>query len=303
MPLHPQVQVMLDAMSQMDMPPIETLEPAAVRAMMNQPMSVGAPVARVEDRRIPGPVGDIPVRIYWPGEGSAKRLVVFFHGGGFVLCNLDSHDAQARLLALAADAVVISVDYRLAPEHPFPAAQEDCYAATCWALEHAAELGARPETLAVAGDSAGGCLAAAVCLMARDRGGPAIAYQMLIYPVTDAAMDTASYRDNAEGYFLSAGMMAWFWGHYLASPEDATAASPLRAGNFAGLPPASVITAEYDPLRDEGAAYAQALQQAGVEVSYRCWEGMIHGFSGMLGAIDAAEQSLRAIAEEYCRRV
>lgn len=306
MAVHPQIQPILDMMSQAGMLAIETQEPAAVRAMMDLPMGAETEaVAKVEERSIAGPAGSLALRIYTPVGSGPHRLVVFFHGGGFVVGTLDTHDALARALANTAGAVVVSVDYRLAPEHPFPAAPEDCYAATEWVANHAGELGARAETLAVAGDSAGGALAAGVCQMSADRQGPSIAYQILLYPVTDCNFETGSYRDNAEGYFLTRAMMEWFWGHYLAAPADADRpyCAPLRRGDLTGLPPASVVTAQYDPLRDEGEAYGVRLAEAGVEVRSHRWDGMIHGFVSFLDGVDSARQALAQAADEYRQAV
>lgn len=257
------------------------------------PRAAGQPVAKVEDRSVPGPAGEIPVRIYAPAAAGPLPLLVYFHGGGFVVCDLDSHDGLCRSLTHATGCITVSVDYRLAPEAKFPAAPEDCFAATRWVAEHARELGGDAARLAVAGDSAGGNLAAVVALMARERGGPALVHQLLIYPVTDHGFDTASYKANAEGYFLTRDMMRWFWGHYLAKPEDGSHphASPLRAPDLSGLPPATVVTAEYDPLRDEGEAYARRLEKAGVPVELRRYPGMIHGFFGMADAIDRAREA------------
>jgi acetyl esterase len=220
--------------------------------------------------------------------GGALPGIVYFHGGGFVIGNLDSHDGTCRALANASGCAVVSVDYRLAPEHRFPAAPEDCYAALRFVAERGAELGIDARRLAVAGDSAGGNLAAVTALLARERRGPDVRFQLLVYPVADHAFDTPSYRDNAEGYFLSAAMMRWFWGHYLERPEqgDDPLASPLRAKDLAGLPPALVITAEYDPLRDEGEAYAARLKQAGVAAELLRYDGQIHGFFSLFDALD-----------------
>jgi acetyl esterase len=189
--------------------------------------------------------------------------------------------------------VVVSVDYRLAPEHKFPAAAEDAYAATQWVADHADELGGDPDRIAVAGDSAGGNLAAVVALMARDRGGPPLRFQLLVYPVTDFSFDTDSYRENAEGYFLHRASMEWYWRQYLASDDDGIDpyASPLRADDVTGVPPAMVITAEYDPLRDEGEAYGRKLADAGVDVSIRRFDGMFHGFFSMGAFLDGAKQA------------
>jgi acetyl esterase len=298
MPLDPQAKALLDALP--PMPDFSTLDLALVRAGMEAgPFAAGDPppeVARVEDRTIPGPAGDLKLRVYTPEGAGPFGGLVFFHGGGFVLCSLDSHDGQCRSLAHEAGVVVVSVDYRLAPEHPYPAAPEDCHAATKWVAEHAADFGIDPARLAIGGDSAGGNLTAVTALMARDRGGPPLRFQLLVYPVTDRCFDTASYRENAEGYFLTAGMMRWFWDHYLCDPAhaDDAYASPLRAKDLSGLPPALCITAEFDPLRDEGEAYAARLRGAGVEATTSRYDGMFHGFFGMAGVLD---QGRRAIAE------
>ncbi len=240
----------------------------------------------------------MPVRVYTPqGEGPFPGLV-YFHGGGFVLCNLDTHDGICRSLANAAGCVVVSIDYRLAPEHPYPAAPEDCYAATQWVAKNGAELDIDVSRLAIGGDSAGGNLTAVTALMARDRGGPTLRFQLLVYPVTDCAFDTASYRENAEGYFLTIGMMRWFWQKYLTDPAQARDgyASPLRAADLANLPPGLCITAGYDPLRDEGEAYAERLRKAGIDIRTSRYAGMFHGFFGMGGQIDKAREAIAEAA-------
>jgi acetyl esterase len=285
MPLHPSVPYVLEVLSaaQPDISQATAAEIPAIRqGEVLPPVASPTPVGRIENRRIPGPAAEIPLRIYWP-ETPPRGLVAFFHGGGFVLCSLDSHDELCRLLCRGSESIVVSVDYRLAPEHKYPAAADDCYAALAWCAAHARELGADPARIAVAGDSAGGNLAAVTALRARDLGGPAIRHQALIYPVTDCAFDTASYRDNAEGYFLTAATMRWFWGHYLESPAQAGEpyASPARASDLGGLPDATIVTAEFDPLRDEGEDYARALAAAGVGTLLRRYDGMIHGFVSM----------------------
>jgi len=296
MPLDPQCQLVIDQLAALSFD-WTSLEPARVRAAFAaMPLVPGEAVARVEDRTLPGPAGPLPVRVYAPaGAGPAPLpALVYFHGGGFVLCNLDSHDGTCRSLANAAGCAVVSVDYRLAPEHRFPAAPEDCYAATRFVAENAAAFGVDPRRLAIGGDSAGGNLTAVVALMARDRGGPELRFQLLIYPVTDCAFDTPSYRENGEGYFLTAQQMRWFWEHYLARAAQAADpyASPLRAEKLEGLPPGLVITAEYDPLRDEGEAYAARLREAGVAVTLSRYDGMIHGFFGMGAAIERARAAV-----------
>ena len=295
MSLDPQAKALLDLMP--PMPDFSTIDLALVRAGMTAGvMNTGdpEPVAKVENRTIPGPAGEVPVRVYTPSGAGPHPGLVFFHGGGFVLCNLDSHDGICRSLTNAAGCVVVSVDYRLAPEHPYPAAPEDCYAATQWVAKNGSELGIDVSRLAIGGDSAGGNLTAVTALMARDRGGPALRFQLMIYPVTDCGTETASYRENGEGYFLTTGMMRWFWDKYLADPKQAGEgyASPLRAADLANLPPGLCITAGYDPLRDEGEAYAERLRKAGVDVRTSRYPGMFHGFLSMTAQLDKAREAV-----------
>jgi acetyl esterase len=243
-----------------------------------------APVRSADDVVLTGPAGELPARVYRPEADGAVPTIVFLHGGGFVLGDLDTHDDHCRLLCAELDAVVLSVDYRLAPEHPFPAAYEDCLAATRWAGDHLDELGGDVERLVVAGDSAGGNLSAAVALACRDDG-PRLAAQLLLYPGVDFtdSGEHPSRVTNGEGLFLTAEDMRWFGGHYV--PDEAQRADPrasvLLAQDLSGLPPALVATAEFDPLRDEGEAYAAALAQAGVEVALQRYDGLIHGFFGL----------------------
>ncbi|MEU1146032.1 alpha/beta hydrolase [Streptomyces sp. NPDC005863] len=261
-------------------------------------------VGSVADRTVPGPPGapEIPVRVYLPDprrRPGPRPTVVFFHGGGYTLCGLDSHDATARRLTARSGAAVVSVAYRLAPEHRFPAAVDDAYAALCWAADRSAALGGDPGALVTAGDSSGGGLAAAVALRARDAGGPALALQVLIYPLLDAAQNTASYRENAHGYFLTAAHLRWFWRQYLGPDGGGThpLASPLRAADLTGLPPAHLVTAGCDPLRDEGLAYAERLRAAGVHVALAHHPGMFHGFLGFPELLPDAGSALADVAE------
>jgi len=282
MPLEPQTKALLDAMTKsgasLDFGQMSAAE--ARRRMESNPISRGSaePVAKVEDRLIPGPGGELAVRIYTPDAPAPRPAIVYFHGRGWVLGNLDGSDAHRRALANAASCAVVSVDYRLAPEAKFPAPVEDCYAATLWVAENAAGLGCDPKRIAVAGTSAGANLAAVVPLMARDRGRPPLAFQVLVYPITDGGMNTRSYRENADGYFLTAASMAWFWKQYISDDTDRVHpyAAPIKASDLSGLPPALVITAEFDPLRDEGEAYAERLRAAGVRVTCTRYEGTIH---------------------------
>lgn len=287
MPVDPEVQALLDMMAAIGTPALNTLSPEDARKVMELFAELSGlipePVARVEDRLIPSPTGQIPVRVYIPQGSGPFPVLVFFHGGGWVLNSIETYDEFCRALTNAASCIVVSVGYCLAPEHKFPAAAKDCYAATKWVAQNANAIGGDPTRVAVGGDSAGGNLAAVVALIARDRGYPPLVYQMLIYPVTNFAFDTPSYRENAEGYFLTRDDMVWFWNLYLQIEADGhnPYASPLQAEDLRGLPPALVITAEFDPLRDEGEAYAARLRGAGVSAVCTRYSGMIHGFLSM----------------------
>jgi len=297
MPLDEQSRAVLEELSKV--PGLHTLTPAEGRRLLDELFKTKGepePVGKVENRSIPGPATDIPVRIYTPNGAGPFPVLVYFHGGGWVLGSLESWDAPCRMLTNAVECVTVSVDYRLAPEHKFPKPAEDCYAATQWVADNAALINGDPARIAIGGDSAGGNLAAVVALMARDHGKPRIAYQLLVYPVTDASMDTASMKECADGYFLTGEMMAWFWKQYVRDAADRAHpyASPLRAQNLRSLPPALVITAEFDPLRDEGEAYAARLRQAGVPVVSTRYDGTIHGFFLMSSVLD---QGKKAVAE------
>jgi acetyl esterase len=303
MPIDPQARALAELLG--DGLDITKLDVSTVRESIDAAAREGPrpEVASVEDLRVPGPDGDVPVRIYSPGGTSPLPALVYFHGGGWTICSIETHDATCRELANGAGCVVVSVDYRLAPEHKYPAAAEDCYAATRWVAEKGGEFGVDSDRIAVGGDSAGGNLAAVVALMARDRGRPALRHQLLIYPVTNFAFDTPSYRENADGLLLTRAMMEAFWNHYLRDTSDGERhyASPLRAESLEGLPRAHVITAEFDPLRDEGEAYAARLREAGCPVVLSRYDGMIHGFFPMglviersRDAVDEAVRELRA---------
>jgi acetyl esterase len=258
-------------------------------------------IGKIEDRTLPGPAGPLPFRIYTPlsADHEPSGGLVFFHGGAWVLGNLDTHDCLCRILANESGCRIISVDYRLAPEHPFPAAVDDACAATAWIAAHAAELGIDSNCLAVAGDSAGGTLAAVVCQCTKGSGF-AIALQVLLCPVTDITADNQSRREFVEGYFLEGPLMSWAGAHYLPSGADLNdpRLSPLRAPDLSGLPPAVIHTAGYDLLRDEGKAYADALERAGVKVRHVCHEHMIHHFYAMAGAIPYARTALKAMGDD-----
>jgi acetyl esterase len=279
-------------------PPFEVSGAVAARANMDAlPRLPGDPVHEVSDRRIEGPGGEIPIRVYRPGEGT-RAVIVFFHGGGWAIGDLDSHDALCRSLANATGAVVVAVDYRLAPEHRFPAAADDSLAATQWVAAHREELDVDPARLAVMGDSAGGNLAHVVALMARDGDGPAIALQVGLYPVTSADLDRQSYVDNGTGYFLTRATMEYFWDEYVPDQGARTNpyAAPLAAPDLSGLPPSHIITAEHDPLRDEGEAYANRLREAGVTSTNARYGGMFHGFFNMASILPPAAQAFDDVA-------
>src|SRR5438094_6870637 len=287
MALDPQAANVIDLIIKSGRPAYHTLSPKEARRLFLETRPASTPPApqlgAVRDVSAEGPLGAIPLRVYRPaGVPDSTRLPVhvFFHGGGWVIGDIETHDVVCRQLTAEAGVSVISVDYRLAPEHKFPAAVNDAWAATRWIVAHAAELGVDGGRLSVGGDSAGGNLAAVVALLARDAGAPAIGLQVLLYPVTDVSTETASYRECGEGYLLTLDSMRWFFDQYLKSPAEATdwRLSPLRAPSHKNVAPALIVTAGFDPLRDEGDAYARTLREAGVRVDYACYGGMIHGF-------------------------
>jgi acetyl esterase len=307
MALDPAATTLLQQMADAGMPPLNEMSPADARVAAEGFIALGGPgddVAEVTNRTIPGPHGEIPIRIYRPnvegGGSGALPCLLYFHGGGWVLGTVDSTDAICRATANRAGCIVVSVEYRLSPEHKFPVPLDDCYAATTWVAANGKEIGVDGTRLAVGGDSAGGNLAAAVSLRARDENGPSLRMQLLVYPVTNHDFATPSYTENADGYLLTQDMMRWFWDHYLSKPKDGKnpLASPLLAKDLSGLPPALVLTAEFDPLRDEGEAYAAALTAAGVSVTTQRFDGMIHAFWQMLAVFEAASTAADLAAAE-----
>lgn len=295
MPLDPQAKQVIEQVAALGLPPAHTVTPVQARINMKaRPRAAGPAVAKVADHTIPSTGANVPVRVYTPSGPGPFPILVWFHGGGWVVGDLDTADPTARHLAVGAGCVVVSVDYRLAPETKFPGAADDCFAATQWAIQHAAQIQGDPERVAVGGDSAGGNLAAVVALMARDQGGPALTFQLLVYPVTQRNFTTSSYQQFSEGHMLTLDGMKWYWDLYLNDPADASNpyAAPAMATHLHGLPPALVITAECDPLCDEGAAYAQRLRAAGVLTTYTCYDGMIHGFFGMPAVLDKGKRAV-----------
>lgn len=302
MPLDPQIAAVLNQFSGMPQPDFSQLDAPSYRQVADHlmPPLPGAVMAEVRALRVAGAAGELDARLYRPVDRADLPLLVFFHGGGFVIGTLDTHDNLCRALAEQVGAVVVSVAYRLAPEARFPAAPQDCYRATCDLVARAAELGVDASRLAVAGDSAGANLAIAVCRLATEAGGPSISHQCLFYPVTDGGCDSVSYEVFADGYFLSRAAMQWFWSLYLETPGQVAdpLASPLRAASLAGLPSTTVLTAEFDPLRDEGEAFAQRLREAGVDVRLQRCQGMIHGFISMAPFVENAGKALAEAAAD-----
>src|SRR5215469_11334365 len=306
--LHPQIEKVLEAMARLDLKPIEAMTPAEARVQMEQMAASRRaeplPTARIENRGIPGPAGQMPVRIYWPNAAGVRPAIVYYHGGGHVIGSLDTHDLVARNLCGGAQALVASVDYRMGPEHKFPAAVDDSFAALLWVHANAGTLGADLDRIGVHGDSAGGNLAAVVALLARDAGRPQLRLQSLVYPVTDYRIVTNSYDTFAKGYgVLTRDAMVWFRNHYLRSPDDAGdwRASPIRAPSLTGVAPAIVITAECDVLHDDGESYAESLRHAGVPVEYKEFPGMIHAFFGMVPGVDDAMNAQRMVWAAFKR--
>jgi acetyl esterase len=304
----PQVRELRAARERAGTPPLYTLTVQTARAADLADIQATAgtpePVGEVLDRTVPGPGGDLPIRVYRPDVAGPLPVLVYLFGGGWVLGTVDTSDALCRTLTNSVGCLTVSIGYRLAPEDPFPAAVEDCYAGLRWVADHAADLGGDPKRLAVAGDSAGGNLAAVTALLARERGGPALSGQVLVYPTTDYTSDSPSMRENTDPYFFNQTSVGWYWEHYLRASDDGydPLASPLLAHDLSGLPPALVITAEFDPIRDQGEEYAKRLSGAGVPVEQTRYRGMVHGFFSMGGELDAGRRAVEQVAG-YLRRV
>jgi acetyl esterase len=295
--IDPEARAYLEQTASLGLPPLA--EQGAVEARRLNRLRAASlagdveQVAHIEDGSLSGPGGQIPFRLYSPAPDHTLPVLLYMHGGGWVVGDLDTHDSVCRALARRAECVVLALDYRLAPENPFPAAVEDAWTGLNWLRDHASDIGADADRIAVGGDSSGGNLSAVLAQRARDRGGPRLAAQVLIYPVTDCDFDTPSYRDAATGYGLTRDSMLWYWKQYL--PDEAKRispdASPLRAPDLSGLPPALIITCKLDPLASEGAAYAEALGSAGVRVEHLHEPDMIHGYIRMNGVVSRARKS------------
>lgn len=304
--LHPQIAAVLAAMEAAGIRKFETMTPAEARAQMEATARANTAerpaLSGVTDRFIPGSLGDIGVRIYRPSDGAGLPAIVYYHGGGHVVGSLDTHDFTARNLCAGTGAVIVSVDYRMGPEHKFPAAVTDGFDALAWVARNAPELGIDGDRIGVSGDSAGANVAAVAAIMARDAGGPALRLQSLVYPVIDYGISDGSYARFAEGYgILTKSAMEWFRDHYLRDASDAEdwRASPIKAKNLAGVAPAIIIAAECDVLRDEGKRYEAALQAAGVPVQRHEFPGMIHGFFGMVPAVDDATKAQQVVCRAF----
>ena len=299
MPLDPQAQAVVDAIRARGGPGLHAMTPAQARATLAaMPRPIGPDVASVVDWLVPGPSGPVSVRVCTPEGKGPFPAMVWSHGGGWIVGGHNSANAICRRIANAVGCIAVSVAYRKAPEHKFPAASEDAYATVKWLHENGGAINADPARIAIAGEASGGNVAAAAALMARDRGGPPLVFQLLVSPIIERDFGTDSYRDNGAGYRLTREMAEWYWTTYLPSDEDATNpyASPIHAESLGGLPPTLVLTPEYDPLRDDGKKYAAALKEAGVAVAYSEYAGQIHGFVGMPEEIDRANDALAEMA-------
>ena len=301
MPLDPQAKSILKALEALNEPPVTTVSPAVSRIHFeSRKRESGPSISKISEYLIPSTNGGIQTRIYTPEGQGPFPILVWFHGGGWVLGNLNTTESECRNLTNLAKCVVVSVDYRLAPESKFPAAAEDCYTATKWISDHPTSFNVDAQRMAIGGASSGGNLAAVVTLMSRDRNGPKLLHQLLVVPVTDYDFNTESYIQNESGYGLTREAMIWYWRQYLNSEADShnPYAVPMREKDLSGLPNATIITAEFDPLRDEAEAYAKRLEEAGTKTTCARYDGMIHGFFGMSESINKTRDAIKQAADE-----
>jgi len=307
MTLDPQAQYVLDIAEKSGRPLFETLSPPEARALYEEMSAIGGgePPAlfKVEDTEATGPFGPIPLRVYTPRDPKGEKLplLIYIHGGGYVIGSRNSHDVPCRSLALEGDCIVVSVDYRMAPEFPFPKPVEDCWAAANWIVDNVEKLGGSADKIAIGGDSAGGNLSTVLCLKAKEQGSPSFVHQLLIYPGTDMTMSAPSHTELADGYRLTKSLVEWFMNHYFSGENTDRKhphASPLFAEDLSGLPPVTMISAGYDPLKDENAAYEEKLKVAGVPINHHHYAGMIHGFINMPAFLDAAKDCMKVCGGE-----
>lgn len=303
MALDPIIKQIIHEYGKLQLPSISTLTPDEARQQLlsiYKPDEFQIPLAKIQGYKVPGPERDIPIRIYWPSEESHAPALLYFHAGGFVIGSLNTCDIRCQLLAYYTGCVIISVDYALAPENPFPAAVEEGYAVLQWMHDHFSEFGLDFDRIGVCGENSGGTIAASLCLMARDRQGPPIRYQLLLYPLLDNRLDTLSHEKFGKDYLLTQDIITWYWKHYLSRPDDAKNpyAVPARAEDLSHLPPAQIISAEFDPLRDEARNYANRLRDSGVPVHHHCYAGLIHGFLNMYGSATKVELVLADVGEK-----
>ena len=302
MPLNAEVKRIIEEYGKQQLPEFSTPEQAREQLMkIYKPDNIELPLAKIKGFTVPGPEGEIAIRVYWPEGKSPLPALIYFGGGGFVIGNLNTCDERCQLLAYFTGCIIVSVNYSRAPEHPFPAAVEDGYAVLQWLQKNVKRFGVDPEKIGVCGENAGGNIAASLCLMSRDRQGPSICYQMLIYPMLDNRLESKSQQEFATGYLLTQTKLKWYWGHYLFHPSngDNSYAVPLRAQNLSHLPPAQIITAEFDPLRDEAEEYANRLRDASVPVHYHCYQGLVHGFLGMYSSVE----KVNLVLSDMCDKV
>lgn len=301
MPLDAETKKIIDEYNKNLLPEFSTPEQARKQLLeLYEPANIDVPLAKIKSFTVPGPQKEISIRVYWPKGRAPMPALIYFGGGGFVIGNLNTCDERCQLLAYFTGYIIVSVDYSRAPECPFPAAVEDGYVVLKWIRKNARKFGIDSEKVGVSGENAGGTIAAGLCFMSRDREGPAIAYQLLIYPMLDNLLESESQQEFETGYLITKTKLEWYWTQYLATSADAENpyAVPARAKNLSNLPPAQIVAAEFDPLRDEAKDYADRLKDAGTSVNYHCYRGLVHGFLGMYGIVEKVNLVLADIAEK-----